>query len=90
MKQLKDTSEEKENKQISISSSHKPSYRSPLTMQKQANNLPYVRGKSRSVKRCNDLDTLKNYWIKKHNTRNVCENKIQLIFSFHGMPVMNA
>ena len=67
MKQLNDMSEEKENKQISISSSHKPSYRSPLTMQKQANNLPYVRyvrGKSRSVKRCNDLDTLKNYWIE--------------------------
>ena len=61
MKQFKDMSEEKENKQISISSSHKPSYRSPLTMQKQAHNLPYVRGKSRSVKRRSDLDTLKNY-----------------------------
>ena len=38
-------SEEKENKQISISSSLKASYRSPLMMQKQAHNLSYVKGK---------------------------------------------
>ena len=69
-------SEEKENKQISISSSLKASYRSPLMMQKQAHNLSYVKGKFIKSWGFKKVERLQIFW--KEIQQNIFSIDLQL------------